>query len=108
MQTTEALLLPVWFHCTINFVLHPGGGACNYLNYAVKQIAQLRETGLCKAINYRYVQGLKKRLENAFQKANAFCEKEALRSKQRFDKIAKSSKLSLGDFVLEKRVYFKT
>ena len=31
-------------------MLHPGGGACNYLNYTVKQIAQLRETGLCKVI----------------------------------------------------------
>ena len=26
---------------------HPGGGAHNYLNYEVKQIAQLREMGLC-------------------------------------------------------------
>ena len=47
MQTTEALLLLVQVHCTVNFVLHPGGGAHNYLNYAVKQIAQLREMGLC-------------------------------------------------------------
>ena len=35
---------------------------------------------LSEAITYKYVQELKKRLENAFQKANAFCEKEALRS----------------------------
>ena len=36
---------------------------------------------LSEAITYKYVQELKKRLQNAFQKANAFCEKEALRSK---------------------------
>ena len=47
VQTTEALLLLAWVHCTVNFVLHPGGGAHNYLNYAVKQIAQLQEMGLC-------------------------------------------------------------
>ena len=47
VQTTEALLLPAWVHCTVNIMLHPGGGAHNYLNYAVKQIAQLREMGLC-------------------------------------------------------------
>ena len=37
---------------------------------------------LSEAITYKYVQELKKRQVNAFQKANAFCEKEALRSKQ--------------------------
>ena len=35
---------------------------------------------LSEAITYKYVQELKKILENTFQKANAFCEKEALRS----------------------------
>ena len=44
---------------------------------------------LLEAITYKYVQELKKRLENAFQKAYAFCEKEALRSKQRFDRTAR-------------------
>ena len=29
----------------------------------------------------------------AFQKADAFCEKEAIRSKQRFDRTARCSKL---------------
>ena len=57
---------------------------------------------LSEAITYKYVQQLKKRLENAFQKAKAFCEKEALRSKQRFDRTAKSSKLLPGDLVLVK------
>ena len=49
---------------------------------------------------------MKKRLENAFQKANAFCEKEALRSKQRFDRTAKSFKLLPGDLVLIKKKGF--
>ena len=34
---------------------------------------------LSEAITYKYVQELKKRLENAFQKAKAFCEKEVIR-----------------------------
>ena len=61
---------------------------------------------LSEAITYKYVQELKKRLENAFQKANAFCEKEAVRSKQRFDKTAKSSKLLPGDLILVKKKGF--
>ena len=62
------------------------------------------------AITYKYVQELKERLENAFQKANAFCEKEAIRSKQHFDRTARCSKLLPGDLVLvkQKRVYLKT
>ena len=51
---------------------------------------------------YKYVQELKSRLENAFNKANQFCAKEAIRSKQRFDKTAKSSKLEPGNLVLGK------
>ena len=63
---------------------------------------------LSKAVTYKYIQEIRKSLENAFQKANAFCEKEALRSKQRFDKTARSSKLLPGDLVLVKnRLYFK-
>ena len=58
---------------------------------------------LSEAIAYKYIQELKKRLENAFQKVNAFCEKEALRSKLRFDSTAKSSKLLPGDLVLVKK-----
>ena len=54
-------------------------------------------------ITYKYVQELKRKLENAFQKANAFCEKEALKSKQRFDRMARSSKLIPGDLVLVKK-----
>ena len=61
---------------------------------------------LSEAVTYKYVQNLKKRLENAFQKANAFCEKEAVRSKQRFDRMAKCSKLLPGDLVLVKNKGF--
>ena len=58
---------------------------------------------LSEAITYKYVQELKKRLENAFQKADAFCKKEDLRSKQSFDRTAKNSKLLSGDLVLVKK-----
>ena len=58
---------------------------------------------LSEVVTYTYIQNLKKRLENAFQKANAFCEKEAVRSKQCFDRMAKCSKLLPGDLVLVRR-----
>ena len=61
---------------------------------------------LSEAITYKYVQELKKRFKNAFQKANAFCEKEAIRSKQHFDRTAKCSKLLPEDLVLVKRKGF--
>ena len=61
---------------------------------------------LSEVVTYKYVQNLKKRLENAFQKANAFCEKEAVRSKQCFDRTAKCSKLLPVDLVLVKRKGF--
>ena len=43
---------------------------------------------LSEAVTYKYIQELKSRLENAFNKANKFCAKEVIRSKQRFDKTA--------------------
>ena len=61
---------------------------------------------LSEAITYKYVQELKSRLEHAFNKANEFCEKEASRTKERFDKTAKCSKLLPGDLVLVKRKGF--
>ena len=61
---------------------------------------------LSEAITYKYVQELKKRLENAFQKANVFCEREAVRSKQRFNRTARCSRLLPGDLVLVKRKGF--
>ena len=63
---------------------------------------------LSEAVTYKYVQELKSRLEHAFNKANDFCEREAIRTKQRFDKTAKCSKLMPGDLVLEKRKGFVT
>ena len=61
---------------------------------------------LSEVVIYKYVQNLKKRLENAFQKANAFCEKEAIRSKQHFDRTVRCSKLLPGDLVLVRRKGF--
>ena len=61
---------------------------------------------LSEAIMYKYVQELKSRLQNAFNKANQFCAKQVIRSKQRFDKTAKSSKLEPGDLVLIKQKGF--
>ena len=61
---------------------------------------------LTEAVTYKYVQNLRKRLENAFQKANAFCEKETVRSKQCFDRTARCSKLLPGDLVLVRRKGF--
>ena len=61
---------------------------------------------LSEAITYKYVQEFKSRLENAFNKANQFCAKEAIRSKQRFDKTARRYKLEPGDLVLIKRKGF--
>ena len=59
---------------------------------------------LSEAITYKYVQELKSRLQHAFQKANDFCKKEALKTKHRFDKTARCSKLLPGDLVLVKRI----
>ena len=63
---------------------------------------------LSEAVTYKYAQELKSRLEHAFNKANDFCEREAIRSKQRFDKTAKCSKLMPADLVLVKRKGFVT
>ena len=61
---------------------------------------------LSETVTYKYVQELQSRLQHAFDKANDFCEKEALRSKRRFDKTARCSKLLPGDLVLVKRKGF--
>ena len=61
---------------------------------------------LSEAITYNYVQELKRKLENVFQKANAFCEQEALKSKLRFNRTARNSKLIPGDLVLVKKKGF--
>ena len=46
MQITEALLLPAWDHCTVTWVLHPGGKAQYYLSVQ-HESTQLQETGSC-------------------------------------------------------------
>ena len=61
---------------------------------------------LSEVVTYKYVQNLKKSLENTIQKATAFCEKGAVRSKQHFDRTAKCSKLFPGDLVLVRRKGF--
>ena len=61
---------------------------------------------LSEIVTYKHVQSLKKRLENAFRRANAFCEREAVRTKQCFDWTAKCSKLLPGDLVLARRKGF--
>ena len=49
MQITEALLLPVQDHCTVTWVLHPGGSAQYYLSVRYGS-TRLREMGLCKQL----------------------------------------------------------
>ena len=61
---------------------------------------------LSEAMTYKYVQELKSRLEHAFNKAKEFCEKEAFRTKERFNKAAKCSKLLPCDLVLVKKKGF--
>ena len=61
---------------------------------------------LMEAVTLKYVHRLQKRLDYAFKKAADFSRKEALRSKQRYDKTAKTSKLEPGDLVLVQRKGF--
>ena len=62
---------------------------------------------LMEVVTLKYVHGLQKRLDYAFKKAADFSRKEALRSKQRYDKTAKTSKLEPGDLVLVRRKGFQ-
>ena len=56
MQITEAYPLLAWDHCTVTWVLHPGGEARYYLSlHDIIQVydintAQLRELGSCTTI----------------------------------------------------------
>ena len=61
---------------------------------------------LSEATTYKFVQELRSRLETAFQKANDFCAKEVLRSKQWLDRTVKCFKLLPGDLVLIKKKGF--
>ena len=62
---------------------------------------------LMEVVTLKYVHRLQKRLNYAFKKAADFSRKEALRSKQRYDKTAKTSKLEPGDLVLVRRKGFQ-
>ena len=62
---------------------------------------------LMEVVTLKYVHGLQKRLDYAFKKAADFSRKEALRSKQRYDKMVKTSKLEPGDLVLVRRKGFQ-
>ena len=55
---------------------------------------------LREVVTSKYVKELQRRLEYAFEKALKFSKKEAIRSKRRYVKSAKSSKLEAGDLVL--------
>ena len=62
---------------------------------------------LTEVVSLKYVHGLQKRLEYAFKKAVDFSRKEAQRSKKRYDKTAKTSKLEPGDLVLVQKKGFQ-
>ena len=62
---------------------------------------------LMEVVTLKYVHGLQKRLDYVFKKAADFSRKEALRLKQRYDKMANTSKLEPGDLVLVQRKGFQ-
>ena len=62
---------------------------------------------LNEIVTLKYVKELQKRLKYAFKKAAKFSKKEALRSKKRYDKSVKSSKLEPGDLVLVRKKVFQ-
>ena len=62
---------------------------------------------LTEVVTLKYVHGLQKRLECAFEKAVDFSRKEAQRLKKRYDKTAKTSKLEPGDLVLVQKKGFQ-
>ena len=62
---------------------------------------------LTEVVTLKYVHRLQKRLDYAFKKAADFSRKEAQRSKKRYDKTAKTSKLEPGDLVLVWRKGFQ-
>ena len=62
---------------------------------------------LNEVVTSKYVKALQRRLEYAFKKAAKFSKKEAMRSKKRYDKSAKCSKLEPGDLVLVRKKGFQ-
>ena len=59
---------------------------------------------LNEVVTSKYVKQLQRRLEYTFEKAAKFSKKEAMRSKKRYDKSAKSSKLEPGNLDSEKGI----
>ena len=62
---------------------------------------------LNETVTLKYVKELQRRLDYAFRKAEAFSRKEAQRSKKRYNRFAKSSKLEPGDLVLVRKKGFQ-
>ena len=62
---------------------------------------------LTEVVTLKYIHRLQKRLDYAFKKAADFSKKEAQRSKKRYDKMAKTSKLEPGNLVLVRRKGFQ-
>ena len=58
-------------------------------------------------VTSKYIKALQRRLEYAFKKVAKFSKKEAMRSKRRYDKSAKCSKLEPGDLVLVRKKGFQ-
>ena len=62
---------------------------------------------LNEIVTSKYVKALQRRLEYTFKKAAKFSKKEAMRSKRRYDKSTKCSKLEPGDLVLVRKKGFQ-
>ena len=62
---------------------------------------------LNEVVTSKYVRALQRWLEYAFKKVAKFSKKEAMRSKRRYEKSAKCSKLEPGDLVLVRKKGFQ-
>ena len=62
---------------------------------------------LNEVVTSKYVKELQRRLEYAFKKAAKYSKREAMRSKKRYDRMAKSFKLEPGDLVLVRKKRFQ-
>ena len=61
---------------------------------------------LNEVVTSKYVKAQQRRLKYAFKKVAKFSKKEAMRSKRRYDKSAKCSKVEPGDLVLVRKKGF--
>ena len=62
---------------------------------------------LREVVTSKYTKELQRRLEYAFEKVAKFSKEETIRSKKRYDKSAKSSKLEPGDLILAQKKGFQ-